>query len=226
MPKITFCWFPPDKLEKVAAGSTVVDYIGKDFDFVNDSKEMSLKAGNDTLRAEKIEDTTIGADDAHYGFGKKADNTYRFELIYKKADAADSNKEKLILKINETVYPKTSVTLNYKEKLVNVPTAAGTHVFNTNESATLHPVDANGKAGDASTFPIPQVEYVVEIPNPPAPTPTPKPEPNPVPTTTKKKTTVPKTGDYSTAAAMGIFSVAAVVLAAWGLNKVGRKQMH
>ncbi|KXB35193.1 vWA domain-containing protein [Atopobium deltae] len=223
-----FAKLEKEVLEKVAAGSTVVDYIGKDFDFVNDSKEMSLKAGNDTLRAEKIEDTTIGADDAHYGFGKKADNTYRFELIYKKTDAADSNKEKLILKINETVYPKTSVTLNYKEKLVNVPTAAGTHVFNTNESATLHPVDANGKAGDASTFPIPQVEYVVEIPNPPAPTPTPtpKPEPNPVPTTTKKKTTVPKTGDYSTAAAMGIFSVAAVMLAAWGLNKVGRKQMH
>ncbi len=73
-------------------------------------------------------------------------------------------------------------------------------------------------------------------PNPPAPNPTPeptptlkpepKPEPKSVPTTTKKKTTVPKTGDYSTAAAMGIFSVAAVVLAAWGLNKVGRKQMH
>lgn len=148
-------------LEKVAKGSTVVDYIGKDFDFVNDDKELSLKVANTTLNAEKITDTTLGKDDAHFGFGKNADNTYRYELIYKKADAKDGNKEKLILKINETVYPKTAVTLNYKEKLVNVPTEAGTHKLNTNKSATLKPVDANGKQGDDVAFPVPQVEYVV-----------------------------------------------------------------
>ena len=148
-------------LEKVAKGSTVVDYIGKDFDFVNDDKELSLKVANTTLNAEKITDTTLGKDDAHFGFGKNADNTYRYELIYKKADAKDGNKEKLILKINETVYPKTAVTLNYKEKLVNVPTEAGSHKLNTNESATLKPVDANGKQGDDVAFPVPQVEYVV-----------------------------------------------------------------
>lgn len=152
-------------LEKVATGSTVVDYVGKDFDFVNNDKELSLKVANDTLNAEKIRDTTLGKDDAHFGFGKKTDGTYRFELIYKKADAQDSNKEKLILKINETVYPKTAVTLNYKEKLVNVPTQAGTHVLNTNESATLNPMDANGKEGDAVSFPVPQVEYVVKAMN-------------------------------------------------------------
>lgn len=148
-------------LEKVAKGSTVVDYIGKDFDFVNDDKELSLKVANNTLNAEKVADTNLGKDDAHFGFGKNADNTYRYELIYKKADVTDGNKEKLILKINETVYPKTAVTLNYKEKLVNVPTEAGTHKLNANESATLKPVDANGKQGDDVAFPVPQVEYVV-----------------------------------------------------------------
>lgn len=152
-------------LEKVAKGSTVVDYIGNDFDFVNDDKELSLKVANTTLNAEKITDRTLGKDDAHFGFGKNADNTYRYELIYKKADAKDGNKEKLILKINETVYPKTAVTLNYKEKLVNVPTEAGTHKLNTNESATLKPVDANGKQGDDVAFPVPQVEYVVKAMN-------------------------------------------------------------
>ena len=63
------------------------------------------------------------------------------------------------------MYPKTAVTLNYKEKLVNVPTQAGTHVLNTNESATLNPMDANGKEGDAVSFPVPQVEYVVKAMN-------------------------------------------------------------
>lgn len=152
-------------LEKVATGSTVVDYIGKDFDFVNDVKGLSLKVANNTLNAEKITDTTLGKDDAHFGFGKKADGTYRFELIYKKSDAQDGNKEKLILKVNETVYPKTAVTLNYQEKLVNVPTQAGTHILNTNESATLKPVDANGKAGDGVAFSVPQVEYVAKAMN-------------------------------------------------------------
>lgn len=152
-------------LEKVATGSTVVDYIGKDFDFVNNDKELSLKVANDTLNAEKITDTTLGKDDAHFGFGKKTGGTYRFELIYKKADAQDGNKEKLILKINETVYPKTAVTLNYQEKLVNVPAQAGTHILNTNESATLKPMDANGKEGDAVSFPVPQVEYVAKATN-------------------------------------------------------------
>ena len=152
-------------LEKVATGSTVVDYIGKDFDFVNDVKELSLKVADETLNVEKITDTTLGKDDAHYGFGKKEDDTYRFELIYKKADAKDNNKEKLILKINETVYPKTAVTLNYKEKLVNVPTTPGTHNLYTNEQATLNPVDANGTKGDAVDFPKPQVEYVAKSTN-------------------------------------------------------------
>lgn len=152
-------------LEKVSKGSTVVDYVGKDFDFVNNDKELSLKVADETLNAEKITATTLGKDDAHFGFGKKADGTYSFELIYKKADAQDGNKEKLILKVNETVYPKTAVTLNYKEKLVNVPTQAGTHVLNTNESATLKPVDANGKNGDAVDFPVPQVEYVAKVTN-------------------------------------------------------------
>ncbi|KXG91124.1 InlB B-repeat-containing protein [Fannyhessea vaginae] len=34
---------------------------------------------------EKIADTALGKDDVHFGFGKNADSTYRFALIYKKA---------------------------------------------------------------------------------------------------------------------------------------------
>lgn len=63
-------------LEKVAKGSTVVDYIGKDFDFVNDVGKISLKVGTAMLQAEEIKDRALAGSDAHYGFGKNNDNTY------------------------------------------------------------------------------------------------------------------------------------------------------
>lgn len=46
-----------------------------------------------------------------------------------------------------------------------MPAQAGTHILNTNESATLKPMDANGKEGDAVSFPVPQVEYVAKATN-------------------------------------------------------------
>lgn len=63
-------------VDKVAAGSTVVDTVGTNFDFVNDPAKISLTVNDEKLAAEKIDDTT-------YGFGKKADGTYRFTLSYK-----------------------------------------------------------------------------------------------------------------------------------------------
>ncbi|WP_180978002.1 vWA domain-containing protein [Mageeibacillus indolicus] len=170
-------------LEKVAKGSTVVDYIGKDFDFVNDVGKISLKVGTAMLQAEEIKDRALAGSDAHYGFGKNNDNTYRFELIYKKVDADAANKETLTLKINETVYPKIPVVLEYQEKLVKKPTAPGIYKLDTNEKATLYPVDANNNKGTPVDFPQPQVTYKVEggnFDNPdPSPFPfTPDPEVN------------------------------------------------
>lgn len=180
-------------VDKIAAGSTVVDVIGADFDFINDPAKISLTANGEKLSPEKI-------DDATYGFGKLADGSYRFTLEYAKGD-----QEMLKLTLNEAASPSKPVVLEYSEHLVNVPTEPGTHVLKVNESAILHPVDGNGVAGDPYEFPVPTVEYTV-------PEPEQKPEDTTKPSadTTKKpakkaKGGVPKTGDATApAAAVGL----------------------
>ena len=120
-------------IDKIAAGSTVEDFIGNNFDFVNDVSKISLNVAGEDLAPEKIDETT-------YGFGKRADGTYRFTLKY----TAGEN-EKLVFTLNEAAMPAKPVVLTYSEVLVNKPTEAGTHSLKVNESATLHPVDGYGK---------------------------------------------------------------------------------
>ena len=139
-------------LDCIASGSTVEDYIGKDFDFVNDPKKISLKVGEEKLELIKVNDN-------EYSFGKDKKGEPRFSLTYTSGD-----KEKLELKINETIYPHTPVSLTYREKLVNVPTQPGDYTFNTNESAVLRPVDGNGNKGADITFPVPSVSLGVKGP--------------------------------------------------------------
>lgn len=86
----------------VDKGSVVRDEIGKDFDFVNNPAHITLQIGKDTLTAVKV-------DDDKYGFGKKADGTYRYELIYNSTN--NNASENLELKINETINPKVPVQL-------------------------------------------------------------------------------------------------------------------
>ena len=180
-------------VDKIAAGSTVVDVIGADFDFVNDPAKISLTANGEKLTPEKI-------DDATYGFGKLADGSYRFTLGY-----VDGDQEMLALTLNEAASPSKPVVLEYSERLVNVPTEPGTHVLKVNESAVLNPIDGYGVPGESYEFPVPTVEYTV-------PEPEQKPEDTAKPSadTTKKpakkaKGGVPKTGDATApAAAVGL----------------------
>lgn len=202
-----------DKLEaklvdKVAAGSTVVDTVGTNFDFVNDPTKISLTVNDEKLAPEKIDDTT-------YGFGKKADGTYRFTLAYKNAES-----ETLTLTLNEAATPSKPVVFEYSERLVNVPTEVGTHSLKVNESATLYPVDGNGTKGEASSFPVPEVTYTV---NAPEPTPEPS-DDSPSATTDEAKADKPeqasvsaKTGDSTFAvgvAALAVASASACLIAA------------
>ena len=180
-------------VDKIAAGSTGVDVIGADFDFINDPAKISLTANGEKLAPEKI-------DDATYGFGKLADGSYRFTLGY-----VDGDQEMLVLMLNEAASPSRPLVLEYSERLVNVPTEPGTHTLNVNESAFLNPVDANGVSGETYEFPVPTVTYTV-------PEPEQKPEDTTKPSadTTKKpakkaKGGVPKTGDATApAAAVGL----------------------
>ena len=174
-------------IDKIAAGSTVEDLIGNSFDFVNDASKISLNVAGEDLAPEKIDETT-------YGFGKRANGTYRFTLKY----TAGEN-EKLTFTLNEAAVPTKPVVLTYSEVLVNKPTEAGTHTLKVNESATLYPVDGNGATGTASVFPVPTVTYTVAAPEQ-------KPEESTKPTDTKKpakatkKGDLPKTGDNALAA--------------------------
>ena len=196
-------------VDKIAAGSTVEDFIGADFDFIDDPAKISLTANGEKLTPEKI-------DDGSYGFGKLADGSYRFTLDYVKGD-----QEMLKLTLNEAVSPSKPVVLEYGERLVNVPTEPGTHTLKVNERAILHPVDGNGVPGDDHEFPVPTVDYAV-------PEPEQKPEPKPEDTTKpsadnakkpakKAKGGVPKTGDATAPAAVVGLLVAGVAAGTVGM---------
>lgn len=197
-------------VDKIAVGSTVEDFIGNNFDFVNDASKISLNVAGEDLAPKKIDETT-------YGFGDRADGTYRFTLKY----TAGEN-EKLVFTLNEAAVPAKPVVLTYSEVLVNKPTEAGTHTLKVNESATLHPVDGNGMPGKAYEFPVPEVTYTVAAPEP---KPEPKPEPEvkptkpndkkPVKTTKGKKGTMPMTGDtFSILPVVGLVVAGAAVCVA------------
>lgn len=185
-------------VDKIAAGSTVEDTIGANFDFINDPAKISLTANDEKLSPEKIDATT-------YGFGKKSDGTYRFTLKFQAGE-----NEKLILTLNEAAAPSRPVVLEYSELLVNKPTEPGTHTLKVNESAVLHPIDGNGVAGEAYEFPVPTVDYTVAKPDPaPQPGATDKPSDNGAATDKPgAKTALAKTGDEAFAIGMGCLFVA------------------
>lgn len=185
-------------VDKIAAGSTVEDFIGTDFDFINDPAKISLTANDEKLSPEKIDATT-------YGFGKKNDGTYRFTLKFQAGE-----NEKLTLTLNEAATPSRPVVLEYSELLVNKPTEPGTHTLKVNENAVLHPIDGNGVAGEAYEFPVPTVDYTVAKPDPaPQPGATDKPSDNGAATNKPgAKTALAKTGDEAFAIGMGCLLVA------------------
>ena len=187
-------------IDKIAAGSTVEDFIGNNFDFVNDASKISLNVAGEDLVPEKIDETT-------YGFGKRADGTYRFTLKY----TAGEN-EKLVFTLNEAAVPAKPVVLTYSEVLVNKPTEAGTHSLKVNESATLYPVDGNGDKGTASDFPVPTVTYMVAAPEQKPEEPT-KPADMKKPVKTDKKGNLPKTGDSALAATVAFLALGSAVCA-------------
>lgn len=188
-------------IDKIAAGSTVEDFIGNNFDFVNDASKISLNVAGEDLAPEKIDETT-------YGFGKRADGTYRFTLKY----TAGEN-EKLVFTLNEAAVPAKPVVLTYSEVLVNKPTEAGTHSLKVNESATLYPVDGNGDKGTASDFPVPTVTYTVAAPEQKPEEPT-KPADTKKPVKTDKKGNLPKTGDSALAATVAALALGSAICAA------------
>lgn len=192
-------------VDKIAAGSTVEDFIGADFDFINDPAKISLTANGEKLSPVKI-------DDGSYGFGKREDGSYRFTLNYVNGD-----QEMLKLTLNEAASPSKPVVLEYSERLVNVPTEPGTHTLKVNESAILKPIDGNNMRGDAYEFPVPTVEYTVPEPEQKPEEPTKSSADNTKKPAKKAKGGVPKTGDATMPAAVAGLLVAGVAAGAVGV---------
>lgn len=154
-------------------GSTIEDYIGfadNDYDFdLKKPEDMTIVVSNgegqeQILAAEKITDN-------RFGFGKKDDSTYRFEVTYvpgeKKAD------EHFIWKTNENITNFERIRLNYRLTLVNPKSSAGTYgeydefgeqhkeALRVTTNTVLRPEDSNGKEEHAEEFLLPTVSYTV-----------------------------------------------------------------
>lgn len=138
-------------VDRIAKGSYIEDVIGASFDFIDDPNKISLTVGSETLPASKAGNGT-------YLFGKDANGNPRFKLGHK------NNPERLIISINETIFPASPVTLTYQAKLTNPPKEPGNHNLKVNEEAILYPKDSDGNSGTPIVFPVPTVKLKVDKP--------------------------------------------------------------
>ena len=125
--KVDFSEIRNDILYLVGAGSTVTDTMGYvegdyNFDFVNDAAALSLKVGDDSYTAEKL-------DDNKYGFkpsGNNSDGNNGYDYIVEYFPG-EKNAEHFVWTINVPVSNFAPVQLTYKVKLTNPKTASGTY---------------------------------------------------------------------------------------------------
>ena len=154
------------------AGSQILDVIGYgtddkgnayDFDFVNSLDALHLTVGGVELSKEELVDPQFsmpGVTSA-YGFGGGAGG-YDFVLYYYENGQDGASDECFVWEINVPVSNFAPVQLTYTVKLTDPQTAAGTYGgLYTNASATLYPVDTNGKDGTPEEFQRPVVDYTV-----------------------------------------------------------------
>ena len=162
-----------DILYLVGAGSTVTDYMGYvegdyNFDFVNDAAALSLKVGDDSYQAIKLEDNK-------YGFKPSVNNSdgingYDYIVKY---FPGEENAEHFVWTINVPVSNFAPVQLTYAVKLTNPKTAPGKYGtydadgsqkcegLYTNNSAVLSPKNSSGDPGAEEDFNKPTVSYTV-----------------------------------------------------------------
>ncbi len=188
--------------DMVSVGSYLEDYIGEDFDFVNDIDKISFSVNGEELTKVKVGAT--GDNTACYMFGME-EGSQRFDLTY------DPDEDKLTLRVYESIAPAQPVTLTYHVALVNKPTEAGTYELATNKSATLYPVASDGTKGPEVTFDVPYVTYAVPDESPvPLPDSTPTNGSNQAAAAEDVKSQAPKTGDATSAALLAVVTIAGI----------------
>lgn len=171
--KVDFSEIRNDILYLVGAGSTVTDYMGYvegdyNFDFVNDAAALSLKVGDDSYQAIKLEDNKYGFKPS--GNNSDGNNSYDYIVEY---FPKEKDEENFVWTINVPVSNFAPVQLTYAVKLTNPKTASGTYGtydkdgsknyegLYTNNSAVLSPKNSSGGTGADETFNKPTVSYTV-----------------------------------------------------------------
>lgn len=162
-----------------------------------------MMVGNHKYLPEVINDQSC-----HYGFNKQAKG-YTYELYY-----YPGKQEHFIWKMNVPVTQFDPVQLIYTLHLTNPQKEAGDYGFydedghlnkenlKTNNQATLHPIDSQGKEKDVEDFLSPTVSYTVsKTVEPEKPQETPKVQESKTTPKTKQTTKkAVKTGDESSGA--------------------------
>ena len=171
--KVDFSEIRNDILYLVGAGSTVTDTMGYvegdyNFDFVNDAAALSLKVGDDSYQAIKLEDNKYGFKPS--GNNSDGNNSYDYIVEY---FPKEKDEENFVWTINVPVSNFAPVQLTYAVKLTNPKTAPGTYGtydadgsknyegLYTNNSAVLSPKNSSGDTGADETFNKPTVSYTV-----------------------------------------------------------------
>ena len=167
-----------DILYLVDAGSTVTDYMGYvegdyNFDFVNDADALSLKVGDDSYPAVKLDNNKYGfklSGNNSDGNNSDGNNSYDYIVEY---FPKEKDEENFVWTINVPVSNFAPVQLTYAVKLTNPKTAPGTYGtydadgskncegLHTNNSAVLRPVNSNNIDGEKEYFNKPTVSYTV-----------------------------------------------------------------
>lgn len=171
--KVDFSEIRKDILYLVGPGSTVTDTMGYvegdyNFDFVNDAAALSLKVGDDSYQAIKLEDNKYGFKPS--GNNSDGNNSYDYIVEY---FPKEKDEENFVWTINVPVSNFAPVQLTYAVKLTNPKTASGTYGtydkdgsknyegLYTNNSAVLIPKNSSGDTGADETFNKPTVSYTV-----------------------------------------------------------------
>ena len=171
--KVDFSEIRNDILYLVGAGSTVTDTMGYvegdyNFDFVNDAAALSLKVGDDSYAAVKLDNNKYGFKPS--GNNSDGNNSYDYIVEY---FPKEKDEENFVWTINVPVSNFAPVQLTYAVKLTNPKTASGTYGtydkdgsknyegLYTNNSAVLIPKNSSGDTGADETFNKPTVSYTV-----------------------------------------------------------------
>ena len=150
-----------DMLYTCSIGSTVEDFIGKNengnFEFIENADYIKLNVGGVDYTTAQIA-TKEGANSS-YAFTAPgaAEPTHWLDYYYGDGETT----ERFVWTIGENVSMENLANLTYKLQLTEKKTEEGTYTVPTNNSATLYPVDSDGKPGKPVVFPVPEVEYTV-----------------------------------------------------------------